>query len=439
MPTGGIDIGIGAALTDAVGATAGTLIADAGVGALGGAALGGIEGAVTGGNVGKGILHGAEGGALTGGGIGLGGDLLGGTIGTTAADALGGAAGGALGGVVTGQNPLVSAAEGGISGGIAGALSPSGAPTSTPSAGTVGGGAAGAGGGAAPTSVDISQGFGPDATVLSQGFGADANGISPSLQSASQAINNSGSLSTTGSPATSSNLPGTPGVGSGLGSEFAQGAGGTPSLSAPTVDSLASASSAAAAPTATPNSFSQFASNPTFANAGNILTSNPGALISGAGLGLDVLKGNKESGAEKNLKEEASQLGQQGSQLEGYLQSGTLPPGLKSGIDQATASAKATIRSRYASMGLSGSSAEQQELGAVDQRAQEQAAQLGMQLLNTGIGETGMASQLYQTLLGDSLKNDSGLSTAISNFASAAAGGGGLNVRGGQNPNLQLP
>ena len=75
---------------------------------------------------------------------------------------------------------------------------------------------------------------------------------------------------------------------------------------------------------------------------------------------------------------------------------------------------------------MSGSSAEQQALAQVDINAQAAAAQQAEQLLSTGINESGEAAQLYQALLGDQLKADSSLSSAIGNFASAAAGGGGL-------------
>lgn len=375
------------------------IIAGVGEGALGGGALS----AITGGDIGKGAL----GGALTGGFIPVGGELLGGTLGTTAADALGGAAGGALGGVATGQKPLTGALEGAAGGALTGALSSSGTPSTTSAAPGAGASAAGS---AAPTGIT------PDVGLPSQ----DLSSVGSAATGGANV--GSGTVGTQSLPA---------GIGNNLTSEFAQAAGGAPTLSTSSLDRLAAGGGASGAGSvggsvaaATPSSVSQFLSDRSLSNAGNIITSNPGAAISAAGLGLDVLKGSKTSGAEKNIQAEASQLGQQGNQLEGYLQSGSLPPGLQAGINQASESAKATIRSQYASRGMSGSSAEQQDLAAVDQRAQAQGAQMAMQLLNTGISETGMASQLYTQLLNQATARDQQLGSAISNFAQAAAGGG---------------
>lgn len=185
------------------------------------------------------------------------------------------------------------------------------------------------------------------------------------------------------------------------------------------------------------------AGSPSLASAGNAAGSNGGLLnkvVNGAesslgknplgigasaiGLGLDAIKGNKALAGETQLKEQAAQLSQQGQGLGSYLQSGTLPPGLQQSLNQATEAAKASIRSQYAARGMSGSSAEQQDLAQVDSRAQAQGAEQALQLLQTGISETGMASQLYQALMGESLQQDQALSGAISSFASAAGGGG---------------
>lgn len=453
------DLGIGEAVTAGLtalgaGESAGAIssvLAPALIGGAGGAALGGVEGAVTGGNVGQDILHGAEGGALTGGGIGLGGNLLGSSIGAVGADALGGAAGGALGGKLTGGNPLTGALEGGVSGGIAGALS--GAPASTGAAPAGGGPGAGAGGLAPPPGITPDTGLpnfdtsSLDNTVKGlQNTGSISTSVPES--SVGQSFEgtsvpgeiNTGSLSSVGSSLTNSSNVGSgtvgsqnlsSGIGSGLTPQFAQGIGGAPSLNSGGIDALASGgagssslASAASEAAKAPTSFDNFLDKPRVGTAFDVVKANPGAAISAAGLGLDALKGNQVSGAEKNLQAEAGGLAGQGQQLEGYLQSGNLPPGLQQGITQASDSAKATIRSQYAARGMSGSSAEQQDLAAVDERAQAQGAQMAMQLLQTGISETGMASGLYEQLLNQNLANDKGLSSAIANFATAASGGG---------------
>ena len=143
-----------------------------------------------------------------------------------------------------------------------------------------------------------------------------------------------------------------------------------------------------------------------------------------AGLGMAAIQGNKTLKGQNQLTSEANQLATQGAQLQGYLQSGTLPPGMEQAIQQAGDSAKASIRSRYASMGMSGSSAEQQDLANVDTQIQAQGAQQAMSLLQTGINESGIASNLYNNILQTSLGQSNQLSSAFSNFAGSLAGGG---------------
>ncbi len=376
--------------------------------------------AVNGGSIGQDLLAGGEalaGQELAGAvGIGSGNDVFNSALG------------------ITGDNPagtglpnigaMFSSAAGGApsTGGTTspdastGAMSPSGVPANTPSAGGAGGGASG--GATAPPSVS-------------------SNFDTSSLD------NTVNSLQNTGSPLTNSGnvgagTVGTPSVSSNISSQFAQAAGGAPQLNTGGIDSLAnsansSLSSASGEAAKAPNSIGQFLApgGQTLANAGNILASNPGAAISAAGLGLDALKGNQVSGAEKNLAAQASQQGQQGAQLEQYLQTGTLPPGEQAGVNQALDSAIASIKSRYASMGMSGSSAEQQDIAAAQSQAQAASAQMAEQLLATGINETGMSSKLYDEIVKNQMANDTALQSAFNNFSSAAAGGGGLNSRGG--------
>lgn len=147
-----------------------------------------------------------------------------------------------------------------------------------------------------------------------------------------------------------------------------------------------------------------------------------GPIVSGTGLALSALKGSQTPSSEKALEAQATQSASQGTALQGYLQNGTLPPGAKAGLDQATNSAKAAIRSKYASMGMSGSSSEQQELAAADMASQAQGEQEALNLFNSGINESQLSSQLYQNILNATLQQDQQLSSSIGNFASSIAG-----------------
>src|SRR5271157_24923 len=150
-------------------------------------------------------------------------------------------------------------------------------------------------------------------------------------------------------------------------------------------------------------------------------------LLAAAPVALQALRGTQPYKGETQLQQSAAQLGQQGTQLQNYLQTGTLPPGAQAAINQATASAQAAIRSQYAAMGMSGSSAEAQDLAAAQQQGAAQGTNMAMQLLNSGIQSSQMSDQLYQDIMNQSMQQDQDLSAAIGNFASMAGGGTGGN------------
>ena len=179
-----------------------------------------------------------------------------------------------------------------------------------------------------------------------------------------------------------------------------------------------------------PSSISEIMADPTSGKGwGDLVTRNPGAILSGLGLGAAALKqagllGNNTPKGQNQVEQIAGAENSQGQVLTQYLQNGTLPPGMQTGIDNMTQAAKAQIKSRFASMGMSGSSAEQQELAQVDANAQAQAATIAQQLLTTGIGEENSASGMYQALMKNTIADDASLSSAFTNFASSLGGGG---------------
>ena len=136
---------------------------------------------------------------------------------------------------------------------------------------------------------------------------------------------------------------------------------------------------------------------------------------------MSALRGNTPLAGQGALSAEAASLAANGATLQGYLSSGTLPAGVQQSIVQATDAAKASIRSRYAAMGQSGSSAEMQDLASVDQHAATQGATIATQLLNTGISETGLSEQIYANLLTAATQQNAQLGQAIGNFATSLA------------------
>jgi hypothetical protein len=144
--------------------------------------------------------------------------------------------------------------------------------------------------------------------------------------------------------------------------------------------------------------------------------------VMAAPVALAALRGNEQPKFESNVQGTAAALDAQGTALANYLQTGTLPPGAQASINQAAAAATAAVRSQYASMGDSGSSAEAQDIANVQERAVVQATDLATRLLQTGISEQQASASMYGDLMNQSLQQDADLSSAIGNFAAAAAG-----------------
>jgi len=178
------------------------------------------------------------------------------------------------------------------------------------------------------------------------------------------------------------------------------------------------------------------------AGAANSIAKNPlGILAAGAGLGINLLKGNKDPEGLDQVRAAAANLNSTGSVLQQYLQTGTLPAGMQASVELATKAARARIIQNHATRGLSTdtnkNSALQQELAQLDQNAIITAATLGDKLMTQGLSATGMANQLYTTIMQMDRERQKATGQAITNFA-AALGGGGGSGGSGQGINLKI-
>ena len=197
-------------------------------------------------------------------------------------------------------------------------------------------------------------------------------------------------------------------------------------------------------PASSPSFFQQLVQGAT-----NSVTKNPlGILASGAGLGLSILRGNQTDPNQAALQNEAPGLAAQGAaltasgqQLQTYLTNGTLPPGQQAAVTQAVQAAKARIIQNHASNGENTdptqNSALAQELSAADQNGVVMAGQLeqqlfssGTQLLQTGLRETGLSEQIYETLVKMDQTNNNALMASIASMAAALGGGTRLSIGG---------
>lgn len=85
---------------------------------------------------------------------------------------------------------------------------------------------------------------------------------------------------------------------------------------------------------------------------------------------------------------QAAQEANIGQGLQTASQTGTLPPGYQAAIDNAQQAAAAKIRSNYASLGLSGSSSEAEDIANSNLQIQAQAAPILQQLMSQGLSAT---------------------------------------------------
>lgn len=188
----------------------------------------------------------------------------------------------------------------------------------------------------------------------------------------------------------------------------------------------------AAAPTGTSGGFlntleSSLSPSKLAAGIGDSVAKNPlGLALAAGGLGYNIMQGQKQSAAVNALNAEAQQQGATGAQLEGYLTSGTLPPGLQASVAEAVQNAKATAISNMASQGLSTdptkNTALASELAAIDQQVPILTAQIGQQLLQSGEAASGLASNLYTSLANIDQTQTAQIGKSIAAMAAALSG-----------------
>lgn len=344
------------------------------------------------------------------------------------ASGLVGAGKGALTSAITGGNPLQGAAIGGL-GGLGGSIAGDlGVGQSLGIGADAGGAIGGALGGLAGNA--LTGGKNPLTGALggaAAGFGAPSGGTpGPNMP----ALASAGSSAATGST-----------LSSGIGN--ISGGGGSPDLTAlpGTFDSTvgggaspipglstapAGVSAGAAAPAAGGASSGGVSGilNTLGKNAVNSVTKNPLESINSV---LGIIQQNQQQGALNKEVKQAENLitsnNNKASGLEAALFTGQLPPGAQAAVNQATQAAKAAVRSKYASLGLTGSSMEAQDIANVDQQASSQIFSLASELYKTGISQSGLSAQLYDAILQaqGGLANES--RNALTNYAAAIGGG----------------
>jgi len=152
---------------------------------------------------------------------------------------------------------------------------------------------------------------------------------------------------------------------------------------------------------------------------------NLAQILAALGLGTAAISQGSQSAMPEqgNLEQLANQaMGNAG--MANSLRSGRLPPGAEQYADQAYADAAAGIQSRYAAMGLSGSTMEAQDLAAAQARTQGMKYQMAADATQVGIQSMNLADTIYSQIADYTLQQDQQLQDALAAFAAAASGGG---------------
>lgn len=148
-------------------------------------------------------------------------------------------------------------------------------------------------------------------------------------------------------------------------------------------------------------------------------------------LGTSLYKANQDIPGAKEMERTAKDAAGRAAQLGDAANAafaGNLPGGRQVAFDNQANREKAAIRQRYAGMGMSGSTAEAQDLAAVDQRLQEQAFREAQQMATTGFNaaaqQSGISDELYKLLWEEEARRGTAFSNSLSSFVSAIAGQG---------------
>jgi len=166
---------------------------------------------------------------------------------------------------------------------------------------------------------------------------------------------------------------------------------------------------------------------PAAAGAGDTFRAIPGFIrdnykwmLPALGIGYSALRPKAELPGAAQQEAYAQRMGQIGQQMTEPLLTGQLPAGYQSALDRMQRGAEAQIKSRYAQMGLSGSSMERQELAAVPQQMETQRLQIAQSLASQGMQSMGLSSAAYNQLAQATLAQDKELANALAAFGAAA-------------------
>lgn len=287
----------------------------------------------------------------------------------------------------------------------------------------------------------VASGTGNVAADIGAGAVDTAAGVSPSVDAISAGAGSGLDLSNLEGLASA--VPGITAGGTGV-SAADIGAGGVatpPSIasSAPAAAGGGGGVSAAGNPLASagtvpdPNSTNPVNKPSTFGTVTNFLKDNA-KWLGPAAAGVTGLAKNFLTPAPTGQAELTNLAQQQqfyGNQLEAEGAAGQIPAAAQAGVTQALNQTIASIRSRYAAMGQSGSSGEQADIAAATTASQYQVYQISQQILSQGQQMLGLAGTAYNSIVNEQLAADQSFQSALQDFALAAGNSNALSKNNG--------
>lgn len=147
-------------------------------------------------------------------------------------------------------------------------------------------------------------------------------------------------------------------------------------------------------------------------------------LLPAVGIGYSAWRSNQPVEGIETLRDVANEARGQSQMMTrsaNEAMQGNLPGGAQQSIDAALRSAEATVRSRYAGLGLTGSTMEAQDLADLQRRAVAQRFEIGRGLAQTGLsaaaGQGQLAGSLYEKILDAETQQGTAFGDALAEFA----------------------
>ena len=146
-----------------------------------------------------------------------------------------------------------------------------------------------------------------------------------------------------------------------------------------------------------------------------------GSVLNPAGSILGGLFQQKPPPEVPQLENLAGGLSSGAGSLIPSVTTGNLPPGAEMRVNNAVQDQIQSIKSKYAQLGMTGSTPEAQEIAQAQARGQAMAFEIADQLTQTGIKEAGLSANIYEAIQKTQLAQDSSLQGALAGFAGAAS------------------